>query len=471
MNASDGMKCAVIPHNREETMKITKQFLAALCAGVMLASAAACGDSSSTSGSGDSAPAESGAEASDASEPAAESSAAEQQAAPAFEADAYDTEWVKADDSLGLQTLNLGMTTDEMTKRAILNQGNRARLANVMKRAQDGEKLTVGVIGGSITQGTGASSSQENYAFRTMAWWVKSFPKAANKIEYVNAGIGATGSYIGVHRAERDLLSKQPDVVVVEFSVNDTDPALNFQSYDSLVRKILNQPNQPAVVLLFMTQDNGTSLAETHKKIGEAYDLPMISYRNAVLPEISAGTFTWQDISPDNIHPNSNGHGIAAELLWHYFNSVLADLDSIDTTDLSFTAPAVSDDRYQNAEIMGSDRITAKSAEGFAAAEVNQNFPHNWKTDTAGTVTFETEARNIGILYQRTVDGKSGQYDVYVDGEFTKTLDGNFPNGWGNYAEAAEVFTADDSAAHEITLKMHEGSSAEGFSLLGLLIS
>ncbi|MBQ8922779.1 MAG: SGNH/GDSL hydrolase family protein [Oscillospiraceae bacterium] len=458
-------------------MKITKQFLAALCAGVMMAGATACGDSSSTSGSSDSAPAESSSaesseapESSEASE-SAESSEAEEPVTPSFTADAYDTEWVKADDALGLQTLNLGMTTDEMTKRAILNQGNRARLANVMKRAQDGEKLTIGVIGGSITQGTGASSSQENYAFRTMAWWVKSFPAAANKIEYVNAGIGATGSYIGVHRAERDLLSKQPDVVIVEFSVNDTDPALNFQTYDSLVRKILNQPNNPAVVMLLMTQEDGTSLAETHKKIGEAYDLPMISYRNAVLPEISAGTFTWKDISPDNIHPNSNGHGIAAELLWHYFNSVLADLDSIDTSDLSFTAPAVSDDRYQNAKICGSDELTPQSAEGFTGAEINQYFPHNWKTETAGTITFEVAARNIGILYQRTIDGKSGQYDVYVDGEFVTTLDGNFPDGWGNYAEAAEVYTSEGGLPHTVTIKLHEGSSAEGFNLLGLLIS
>ena len=114
-----------------------------------------------------------------------------------------------------------------------------------------------------------------------------------------------------------------------------------------------------------MTQDNGTSLVDTHRKIGEAYDLPMISYKNAVLPEIDAGRFTWQDISPDNIHPNSNGHGIAAELLWNYFNSVLADLDSIDTSDLSFTTPAISEDRYQHGQILNAETVTPTEMTGF----------------------------------------------------------------------------------------------------------
>ena len=404
----------------------------------------------------------------------AESTAETTAAAPSGEATAIytpDSTWEPADASLGLPALNLGMTTEEMCRRAVLNVGNTARLANVMKRAQNKEAITVACIGGSITQGTGASGSSENYAYRNMAWWVKAFPEAAMKLNYVNAGIGATGSYIGVHRAERDLLAQKPDVVIVEFSVNDTDPTRDLESYDSLVRRILEQDNNPAVILLHMTQEDGTSLFETHKKIGEKYNLPMISYKNAVLPEIKAGKFTWQDISPDNIHPNNNGHGITAELLWSYYNSVLARLDSIDTSDLSFTAEPVGADRYKTPDIKNSSNITPISNNGFTETEVNQNFPHNWTTETPGAITFEVAAQNIGILYQRTIDGKSGQYDIYVDGEVVKTLDGNFPKGWGNYAEACEVYTGESSTAHTVMIKMADNSSAPGFTLLGLLVS
>lgn len=442
-------------------MHALKKIAAMLCAAVLLAGTAACGESPQPDSSA--AEQSSAEESSDAPE--------ESSAAPALVGSdpvPYDESWQPADASLELPALNLGMTTEEMCRRAVLNTGNRARLANVMKKAQNNEAITFGVIGGSITQGTGAQTSQENYAYRTMAWWVKAFPTASSKLNYVNAGIGATGSYIGVHRAERDLLSKNPDVVIVEFSVNDTDPTLNFQSYDSLVRRILEQDNHPAVILLFMTQDNGTSLYETHKQIGEAYDLPMISYKNAVMPELKAGTFTWADISPDNIHPNSNGHGIAAELLWSYFNSVYAELDSIDTADLAFSAAAVSDDRYQRPTIAGSDVSEVTACEGFAETELNQYFPHNWSAEHGGSITFRVSSSNIGVLYQRTIDGKSGKYEVYVDGTLQAALDGDFPDGWGNYAEAAEVYHSDAEAEHEVTV---QSVGEEGFRLLGLLLS
>lgn len=41
-------------------------------------------------------------------------------------------------------------------------------------------------------------------------------------VDVTNAGIGATDSYIGVHRAQRDALEAKPDIIVIEF-INDAD--------------------------------------------------------------------------------------------------------------------------------------------------------------------------------------------------------------------------------------------------------
>lgn len=377
--------------------------------------------------------------------------------------------WSMADPSLNLPTLNLGHTTEDMIRRAVVNPGNTARLADAMKRAQAGEKITIGTIGGSITQGTAASTTDERYANRALQWWAKTFPKA--QLDFVNAGIGATDSYIGVHRVDADLLSKKPDVVIVEFSVNDTDAALNLQTYDSLVRKILQAENHPAVILLFTTQEDGTSLQDTHMQIGSAYNLPMISYKNAVLPEIEAGKFTWKDISPDNIHPNSVGHGIIGELLWSYFNSVYAKLDQINTSDLTFTATPVTKDLYAKGQLLDSKTLTPKTMQGFEQAEVSNQFPNDWTTKEGGELTFEVTGSNIGVLYYKTVDGKSGQYCVYVDDRLIQVLDGDFTGGWGNYAQAQQVYTSDTPSTHTVTIKQLEGTDLTQFTVLGLLVS
>ena len=103
--------------------------------------------------------------------------------------------------------------------KGIVNRGNQARIKNVMKRAIAGEKITLGFLGGSITQGSLSSTPETCYAYLVYDWWRKTFPNA--EFVYLNAGIGGTTSQFGVARVESDLLRYKPDFVIVEFSVND----------------------------------------------------------------------------------------------------------------------------------------------------------------------------------------------------------------------------------------------------------
>lgn len=219
--------------------------------------------------------------------------------------------------------------TEEMYERAVaFREGDLTRLAAVMRRARAGEDITVGVIGGSITEGYSASNRAEtSYACHMRNWWQERFPDS--KVEYVNAGIGGTSSYLGVHRVQEDLLEQKPDFVIVEFSVNDGNNQFFKISYDNLLRRILLDENEPALLLLFTTQENGTSAQVNDALLGFGYGLPMISYGNAVLPSIEAGEFAWKDISPDNVHPNDRGHAVIGELLYRYLNDVYARLEEI----------------------------------------------------------------------------------------------------------------------------------------------
>src|SRR5262245_54011160 len=87
--------------------------------------------------------------------------------------------------------------TETLIKRSLVSAGETARLRDVMNKASRGESIVIGTIGGSITEGAVASSSDKRWANLVAEWWRKTFPKA--KIAFVNAGIGATGSDIGSH--------------------------------------------------------------------------------------------------------------------------------------------------------------------------------------------------------------------------------------------------------------------------------
>ena len=368
--------------------------------------------------------------------------------------------------------LKTDYVTEEMYERATaFLEGDLTRLAKVMRKAQAGEEITVATIGGSITEGYSSTTFGNCYATIFYSWWESCFPET--KVNYINAGIGGTPSYLGVHRVKQDVLDHNPDVVIVEFSVNDGADNFYKKSYDNLVRKIMLSENEPAVMLVFTTQEDGTNAQDNDALIGFKYRLPMISYGNAVLPAIEAKEFTWDDISPDNVHPNDRGHAIIGELLYTYLNDVYSRLDEIPEEVTPFDFSSLTKESYLNADMLGPDEITPAQAGSFKEARINSYYTKNWHTATGEeALIFENvEAANIGICFQRTTDGTYGQYDVYVDGELVKTLDGDFKNGWGSAIESVEVYTSDEPALHTIEIRKNPEATADLFTVLRLLVS
>lgn len=348
-------------------------------------------------------------------------------------------------------------------------------LAKVMRKARDGEKVTIAVIGGSITQGTISNGSSDKnvgtkkpYAEIFFDWWEQNFPQA--EFEFVNAGIGGTDSYLGVHRVSSEVLSKNPDLVLVEFSVNDPDTQFYKRSYDNLVRKILKSEGSPAVMLLFMGQTNGSTAQGSHVFVGFNYKLPMLSYSSLISEMMEQGIYSAKELSGDTVHPSALGHAITGEILWKYLNNVLADVDNFSEPD-AFTASPVTKEVYMDAYIADSTNLTPDSLGTFEEKRVCSHFPNGWVCNGEGEFTATMTFRNLGILYYATIDGKSGQYEIIIDGEAVKTIDADFTGGWGNAINAEQVFSSDAAAEHTVTIRKSADSTGEVFDLLGFLVS
>ena len=142
----------------------------------------------------------------------------------------------------------------------------------------------------------------------------------------IKAGVGGTPSELGMIRFDRDVLrgEEQPDLVVIEFAVNDEGDETKGDCYESLVRKVLNLPWKPAVVLLFSVFANDWNLQERLKPVGYCYDLPMVSIRDAVSPQFQmpkgqGRVLTKNQFFYDMFHPNNMGHTIMADCLQYLF--------------------------------------------------------------------------------------------------------------------------------------------------------
>ena len=215
--------------------------------------------------------------------------------------------------------------TEDQKKRSLFERGATARLWKVFEEAEAGQPVTVGFIGGSITEGTGASTPQETgYPAMFGQFWAKQFPKSPLTI--ANAAVGGTGSNYAVTRVAQHLFPFKPDLVIVEFCVNDPNEPISGETYEGLIRQILRQPQTPAVILftVFGNQDHvDYGPNPWHRVAAKHYDLPIVSARRAVGSEMVLGHMKVKDYLSDEIHPNDAGHDMLAATLMYYIQTEL----------------------------------------------------------------------------------------------------------------------------------------------------
>lgn len=359
-----------------------------------------------------------------------------------------------------------------------METGKDEAIKQVLRKAHNKESITIAAFGGSITEGFYASSPEKSYAGIVRAWWENTFKDT--RITYVNAGIGATDSYLGEHRVHRDILKHHPDFIVVDFTVNDHEKPFFEESYDRLMRTLLSVPDAPAILLLFMTMEDGTSAASLHKKVAARYDLPIIDYKTRVLSDIEEGKYTWQDISPDDIHPNDKGHEIAGGQICAYLDELydqikqegeLSENPDIDKKDskIRWKVP-------DKTEILDNETIVPINAGGFEKADLHPHLHKGWVgTCKDEGLEFELSFANFGITYLKSVSGEFGKADILVDGVCVETLDGDFVGGFGDYGQSDRVYVSDEKKLHRVTIKVREPEKQDEkkvkFGVLALLVS
>jgi lysophospholipase L1-like esterase len=349
----------------------------------------------------------------------------------------------------------------------VVSPGDPARIEQVMARAERGQPVTIAVIGGSITAGAMATQPERRYGDLVARWWRERFPRA--EVRHVNAGIGATGSNYAALRARRDLLSKRPDLVVVEFAVNDPNQRSAAETLEGLVRQILGQPQKPAVVLLFTMNRAGGNAQEWHGKIGRHYRLPMVSFRDALWPDIQAGRLAWEAVEADQVHPNDRGHAYCARLVTALLDDVRGRRSAAQpASDVRPLPPPLVSDLFEHAELYEADALRPAVNQGWTydlAAKA-------WKSDTPGSVIeFEVPGRVI-VSMHFVVKGPMGKARATVDGQQARELDAWFDQTWGGYRQANEIARLKEAGPHRVRFELLEanspGSTGHQFSILGL---
>ena len=358
----------------------------------------------------------------------------------------------------------------------ILNRGNLTRLKGFMNRAAKGERLTVGFIGGSITQGFSATDPEKCYAARTFGWLKKVFPNT--EFDYVNAGIGATDSQFGAARVQEDLLPRLPDLVFVEFSVNDHSTPHFCETYEGLVRQIYGSASAPAMVLIHnVYYDTGKSAAYYHAQIGRHYDLPCISMQNSIYPAVAAGRLPAEKITADFLHPNDLGHEFMASVITNFLEKVIH--DKTQEPQEIFPAP-LTENAYEHCVRLQYFNSTPEKS-GFEEdmtpqRDITDIFRNGWSAGEKGAyLEFTFRGTGAAVQYRRVKDGPAPIATAVVDEnpETACVLDGTFDETWGDKMQlttVAEHLPYGEHRVHVEITETHAEDKAE-FYLVSVIVS
>lgn len=280
--------------------------------------------------------------------------------------------------------------SEPILRRSVVAVDQTGRLAAVLRKAEKGEPITLAAIGGSITAGGDKTKDATNrYIAQVTEWFKKTFPNT--QVKFVNAGIGGTNSVFGAMRVERDILEAKPDLVIVEWAVNNKDGVWFRESYEGVLRKILNQPQHPAVIQLFFMHKDGESDQPWQEMLGRHYGLPMVSFRDAMFPEISTGRITWESLYADEVHPKDEGHLAASKLLIHLLEAANAQKSSTAASVADVPTPMLSN-LYEYCRYTDREELVPASNTGWTRSADGRK----WEAPAAAsTIEFDVEGKVI----------------------------------------------------------------------------
>ena len=316
----------------------------------------------------------------------------------------------------------------------------RGGLPNFFLKAQTtGAEVKIGYLGGSIT-------AQNGWRVQTLAHFKKAYPQAS--FAEINAAIGGTGSDLGVFRVKQDVLSQGPDLLFVEFAVNDggADPQRIIRAMEGIVRQTW-QANPKCDICFVYTLTEALSppmlegklqrSASAMEKVADFYGIPSITLGMEVAKLAKAGKLAWRAKLPktdaekaalgdkfvfaaDGVHP----HDSTGQVL--YTQAIVRSLPALAIANNSPTVHvsnlALDPANLERAKLV--PITTAKLSAGLAPADMATDaFAKGWSKRLPAMVKLTQPGQSIEFKFKGT---HCAVYDVVgpAGGMVAVTLDG-----------------------------------------------
>ena len=295
------------------------------------------------------------------------------------------------------------------------------------------DEINIVYIGGSLTQGSGSTFG--GWVGLASEYFKNKF--GADRVVNHNVGIGGTTSQYGMFRFAQDVLSKNPDMVFIEFVLNDGGNSdARGASMETMIRTLLELDDVPYVNFVY-TKYPGSShiVPHNHTQVARHYGIPEIYVKGSYVDDETEETYYRPT---DRVHPNDTGYRA-----WY------AEIEKCLVTDRYYQKPVA-----QNKAVFEDSGVLFASALDKFTFEKSGNWTEDTTynrlySSTAGdSVSFSFNGNAIAFI----ISGNStyGKYNITIDGVDKGTFVGT-STGWD---QMGQFFTDLSKGDHEVTITL-----------------
>lgn len=336
------------------------------------------------------------------------------------------------------------LAQDDYPRRETAEIRVRGGIPNLIRKANagDGRELRVAYLGGSITAAPG-------WRVKTLEGFQKRFPGV--KWSEIHAAIGGTGSDLGVFRVGQDALAHKPDLLFVEFAVNDggADPVQIHRAMEGIVRQTWAADPETDIIFVYTVSEpfladlkagKCSRSASAMEEVADHYQIPSMHFGVEVQKRLEAGSLIFKGEAPakdakpdpaapmvfstDGVHPlTETGHVLYAETVSRGFDE-LAKAPAATAAVPHALGEPLRPDHWAAAKLvpLSESMLTGawqKLDGGGKGDEIAKRFskflPQMWRTSEPGAaLTLKFKGEVIGFFDVVGPDG--GQLKVKVDG-------------------------------------------------------
>lgn len=203
-------------------------------------------------------------------------------------------------------------------------------LPNFFQKLKAGKKVTVGCIGGSITNGG-------MWRHKLLDWLKSEYPQA--ELSQVNAAMGGTGPDFGACRIGDHLLVHNPDIVFIEYRVNNGG-AFQGRALEGLIPQIWKHDPNTEICIVYtissgmipdIQQGRQNNAGKYMEPVANHYGITSIEMGLEVVKQLNDGKLVFQAKKPvdgkilfsrDGTHPIEAGHDIYRDVLVRSLKSI-----------------------------------------------------------------------------------------------------------------------------------------------------